>query len=75
MHDTVLPPKSLLKSLVYKKNRTLGYEPRYLLLGHTHLLIARDPEFNNLLNIIPLEGGYVVVKKPRDFGGIVLTSH
>jgi hypothetical protein len=38
-------------------------------------LIARDPEFTNLVNVIPLEGGYVMVKKPRDFGGILICTH
>ena len=39
------------------------------------MLIARDSEFNNIVNVIPLEGGYVLVKKPRDFGGLILSTH
>jgi hypothetical protein len=74
MDDHVLPPKSLGKACIQKKNRALGYETRYLLLGHTQLLIARDPEFSNIVNVIPLEGGFVIVKKPRDFGGLLISS-
>lgn len=35
MDDYVLPPKSLAKACVQKKNKALGYETRYILLGHT----------------------------------------
>jgi hypothetical protein len=35
MDDHVLPPKSLANTTVLKKNKSLGYETRYLLLGHT----------------------------------------
>lgn len=75
MDDHVLPPKSLAKSQIQKKNKALGYETRFLLLGHSQLMIARDPEFTNIVNILPLEGGYVMVKKPRDFGGLILSTH
>lgn len=75
MDDHVLPPKSLAKAQIQKKNKSFGYETRYILLGHTHLIISRDKDFNNIVNVIPLEGGYVMVKKPRDFAGIVITSH
>lgn len=36
------------------------------------LIIIRDGEFNNIVNVVPLEGGFVLVKKPKDFGGIIL---
>ena len=75
MDDHVLPPKSIAKTQIQKKNKALGYETRFLLLGHSQLMIARDPEFTNIVNILPLEGGYVMVKKPRDFGGLVLSTH
>ena len=75
MDDHVLPPKSLGKACIFKKNKALGYETRYILLGHTQLLISRDPDFTNLVNVIPLEGGYVMVKKPRDFGGLLICTH
>lgn len=39
------------------------------------MLIARDSEFNNIVNVVPLEGGFILIKKPRDFGGLVLCSH
>jgi PH domain len=58
-----------------KKNKALGYETRFLLLGHSQLLISRDPDFNNIVNVIPLEGGYVMIKKPRDFGGLLIVTH
>jgi hypothetical protein len=35
MDDFVLPPKSVAKAMVLKKNKSIGYEKRYLLLGHT----------------------------------------
>ena len=75
MDDHVLPPKSLAKACIFKKNKALGYETRYILLGHTQLLISRDPDFTNLVNVIPLEGGYMMVKKPRDFGGLLICTH
>jgi hypothetical protein len=75
MDDHVLPPKSLLKTQIQKKNKALGYETRFLLLGYSQLLIARDPEFTNIVNVLPLEGGFIMVKKPRDFGGLILSTH
>jgi hypothetical protein len=39
------------------------------------VLIARDADFNNIVNVIPLEGGYVMIKKPRDFPGIIIETH
>jgi hypothetical protein len=27
------------------------------------------------VNVIPLEGGFVMVKKPKDFGGLVIATH
>ena len=41
----------------------MGYETRYLLLGISQLLISRDPDFQNLVNVIPLEGGYCIVRE------------
>lgn len=61
-HDYILPQKSLLIAKCRKKNRTIGYEDRYLMLGNSQLLVARDPEFKNLVNVIPLEGGYCIVR-------------
>ena len=45
------------------------------MLGYSQLLIARDGDFNNIVNVIPLEGGYVIVKKPKDFPGIIIQTH
>ena len=45
MNDFVPPHKSLMKGNCRKKNRTMGYETRYLLLGISQLLISRDPDF------------------------------
>lgn len=75
MDDHVLPPKSLAKAQILKKNKSIGYETRYLLLGHTQLVIARDRDFNNIVNVIPLEGGYVLINKPRDFPGLIISTH
>ena len=33
MHDYILPPKSLLLGKCRKKNRTIGSEDRFLMLG------------------------------------------
>jgi hypothetical protein len=57
-----------------KKNTTLGYEKRYLMLGHSQLLISRDKEFEKIVAVIPLEGGFCMIKKPRDFGGLIIES-
>ncbi|CDW83809.1 UNKNOWN [Stylonychia lemnae] len=75
MDDFVLPPKSIAKACVMKKNKSVGYEKRYLLLGYSQLIIARDPEYFHIVNVIPLEGGYVMVKKPPDFSGLVIQTH
>ena len=63
MNDFVPPPKSLQIGVCRKKNRTMGSETRYLLLGISQLLIARDPDYENLVNVIPLEGGYCIVRE------------
>lgn len=44
------------------------------MLGHSQLLIARDPEFDKIVAVIPLEGGFCMIKKPRDFGGLIIES-
>lgn len=75
MDDFVLPPKSIAKACVMKKNKSIGYEKRFLLLGYSQLLIARDGEFTNIVNAIPLEGGFVIIKKPKDFPGLVIKTH
>ena len=66
MHDYILPPKSLLIGKCRKKNRTLGSEDRYLMLGASQLLIARDSEFKYLVNVIPLEGGYCICRSEEN---------
>lgn len=35
MHDYILPPKSLKIGKCRKKNRTIGSEDRFLMLGHS----------------------------------------
>ena len=57
-----------------KKNNSFGYEKRYLMLGHSQLLIARDKNFDKIVAVIPLEGGFCMIKKPRDFGGLIIES-
>ena len=44
------------------------------MLGHSQLLIARDANFDKIVALIPLEGGFCMVKKPRDFGGLIIES-
>lgn len=75
MDDHVLPPKSLAKACIQKKNKSLGWETRYILVGHTQLIIARDQDYSSIVNVIPLEGGFVIIRKPRDFGGLVIQTH
>jgi hypothetical protein len=75
MDDHVLPPKSVAKACIQKKNKSLGWETRYILLGHTQMLISRDKDFSNIVNVVPLEGGYVMIRKPRDFPGLVISTH
>ena len=38
------------------------------------MLIARDENFDRIVALIPLEGGFCMVKKPRDFGGLIIES-
>ena len=44
------------------------------MLGYSQLIIARDENFDKILNVIPLEGGFCMIKKPRDFGGLIVES-
>ena len=44
-----------------KKNKKVGWEGRFLLLGYTQILIARDPDFVKIVNVIPIVGGFVSV--------------
>ena len=74
LDDFVLPPKALYIGECLKKNNTLGWEKRFLMLGHSQLLIARDPNFEKVVGVIPLEGGFCMVKKPRNFGGLIIES-
>jgi hypothetical protein len=39
------------------------------------MIIARDKDFNNIVSVIPLEGGFVLINKPRDFAGVVISTH
>ena len=57
-----------------KKNQRYGYEKRYLMLGHSQLIIGRDANFDKIVAVIPLEGGFCMIKKPRDYGGLVIES-
>ena len=72
MDDNILPPKSLAKACVLKKNKSLGWEKRFILLGYSQLIFARDGEFQNIVNVIPLEGGFVLINKPKEFGGLII---
>lgn len=36
-----------------------------MLLGTNSLIIARDPEYKQIVNVVPLEGGYCLVKQPN----------
>ncbi|CAI2383649.1 unnamed protein product [Moneuplotes crassus] len=66
MDDFQLPPKSLCKAKVKKKNKKVGWETRYCALGLTHLLIARDEGFHKLLNVVPLTAGTFAIKRNKD---------
>lgn len=74
LDDFVLPPKALMIGSCLKKNNIYGWERRYLMLGHSQLLIARDDTFDRIVSVIPLEGGFCMIKKPRDFGGLIIES-
>ena len=60
--DFVLPPKSLKIGECRKKNQTFGKEKRYIMLGTSQLLFARDENFESIVNVIPLEGGFCMVR-------------
>ena len=61
-NDFVLPPKSVMIGTCRKKNQSFGSETRHLMLGTTQLLLARDKSFESIVNVIPLEGGYCMVR-------------
>ena len=44
------------------------------MLGYSQLIIARDESFEAILAVIPLEGGFCMVKKPRDQDVLILES-
>lgn len=62
INDYILPQKSLMIGKCRKKNRTIGSEDRYLMLGASNLLVARDPNFQYIVNIIPIEGGFCICR-------------
>jgi hypothetical protein len=74
LQDFVLPPPGIKRGKAMKARKTMGFAERYLLLGHSQLLIARDSNFDNITGLIPLEGGFCMIKKPRDFGGLLIES-
>ena len=57
-----------------KRNNYAGYSERFLMLGHSQLLIARDKAFNHIVAVVPLEGGFCMIQKPRDYGGLIIES-
>jgi hypothetical protein len=65
MEDQVLPAKSILIGKCKKKNKTFGSEVRFLLLGASQLIIARDEKFEKIVGVIPLEGGFCVINKSK----------
>lgn len=62
MDDYHLPPESILKAKIKKKNKSLGWETRYIVFGLSQVLFARDQYFKKLLNVIPLTAGTFVLK-------------
>ena len=58
--DTTSPPTSVHKSKVIKRAEKMGgslvndWQPRFMVMGSTHLVIFRDVDLANLVNIIPL---------------------
>jgi hypothetical protein len=74
LDDFVLPSKAIIIGECMKKNQKIGYEKRYLMLGHSQLIIGRDKNFDKIVALIPLEGGFCMIKKPKDFGGLVIES-
>ena len=63
MQDEILPYKQLMVGTCRKKNRTVGSEDRFLMLGLSQILIARDPKFDHIVNVIPLEGSFCICRK------------
>ena len=66
LDDYHIPPESILKAIVKKKNKKLGWERRYLAFGLTQVIIARDSAFHKILNIIPLTAGTYAVKRKAE---------
>ena len=64
MDDFVLPTKTVKQGKCRKKNASFGFSTRYLLMGSNQIIIARDPDFKLIVNIIPLEGGFCIVTQP-----------
>jgi hypothetical protein len=42
-----------------------GRATRFLLLGLGQLIIGRDPNFNHIVNVVPLEGGFCLAMQPN----------
>ena len=59
--DTSSPPSSFHKSKVIKRSEKIGsalllhdWQPRFMVMGATQLVLFRDTELTNLVNILPL---------------------
>ena len=55
--DAHSPPGSVFKSKVIKRADKVGmhdWQPRFMVLGTTHLLIFRDVELQQMVNILPI---------------------
>ena len=45
------------------------------MLGYSQLLMARDEKFNNIVAVIPLEGGFCMIKNSRSNDYLVLETN
>lgn len=55
LDDAESPPSSLHKSKVLKRaSGSVSWEPRFMVLGSTHLLLFRNVDLQQMVNIIPV---------------------
>ncbi len=70
MDDMVLPPKLVRQDEVMKKCARIGTSLRYLSMGTKQLIISKDKEVRQIVNLIPIERGTLLLEPSADMTSI-----
>ena len=66
MDDMVLPPALIRQDEVYKKCARFGKSLRYLSMGTKQLIISKDKEVRQIVNLIPIERGTMLLEQSAE---------